>query len=414
MLALSRIAAVPDGTSPPVGARRLGKATRDSITPFLAMLSALSPGKTERVAEAKGLVEPVREQSAAKAKLPVRNDPVPQTRLVSNPFALALNERVTDKEKPRNRDLDRIALPKDKTARTKTAADGENEGRLGSLVAAFSLTALAEPRLALNRSHAASAGAATRGANEASGIEVTGTGSAAGKDGARVSIVDLRLKARGDGSARREGARSGNDADAAAGSSKAVRATAGAQVESDPSLSAGRLSQSAAGRAENPVPASGEGGQAASRSFTESLASRLRDGAADIVRSAQVVLRDGGLGMIRLRLEPESLGGVKIELKLAEKQISGKIVVESDIAGEAFKSSLDALKDAFAECGFETTSLEVEVRNGMASGTGHDGHHPGEAGMDEGPYRSRSLRELDAAVPVLASGGRDGLLNVIV
>ena len=68
-----------------------------------------------------------------------------------------------------------------------------------------------------------------------------------------------------------------------------------------------------------------------------------------------MVLRNGDAGLIRLRLEPESLGGVKIELKMTEKQISGKIIVESDIAGEAFRSSIDALKDAFAESGFETT-----------------------------------------------------------
>jgi len=325
-----------------------------------------------------------------------------------------MNERVADKAKPRNQNVDRIAVPNGTIAQAKTIPGGDDESRLGSLAAASSLNVQTEAKLASNRSHAASVGTVKWGANESSGIEVTGTGSVAGKDGARVSIVDLRLKSRGDGSARREGARAGNDGDQSTGSSKAERATAGAQVDIDPSLSAGRLSSSVAGRTDNAVPASSEGDQAASRSFTESLASRLRDGAADIVRSAQVVLRDRGLGMIRLRLEPESLGGVKIELKLAEKQISGKIVVESDIAGEAFKSSLDSLKDAFAECGFETTSLEVEVRNGMASGAGSDGRNPGEAGMDEGPYWSRSLRELDAAVPALASGGRDGLLNVIV
>lgn len=146
-------------------------------------------------------------------------------------------------------------------------------------------------------------------------------------------------------------------------------------------------------------------------SLAESLAGRLRDGAADIVRSAQIVLRDGDAGLIRLRLEPESLGNVKIELKLAEKQISGKIVVESDIAGEAFRSSLDALRDAFAESGFETTSLELEVRNGMASG-GKSGGGASDDGA--GPYFSRSLRSLGEAVPQAAAPSRDGLLDLMV
>jgi flagellar hook-length control protein FliK len=149
-------------------------------------------------------------------------------------------------------------------------------------------------------------------------------------------------------------------------------------------------------------------------SLSDSLAARLREGASDIVRSAQVVLRDGDAGLIRLRLEPESLGNVKIELKMTEKQISGKIVVESDIAGDAFKASIDSLRDAFAESGFETTELEIEVRNGMSFGTEADGE-AGEDGRKDGdPYFSRSLRSLTAAVPAFGSGGRDGLLNMIV
>lgn len=158
-------------------------------------------------------------------------------------------------------------------------------------------------------------------------------------------------------------------------------------------------------------------GQPASDTLLANLGSRLRDGAADIVRSAQVVLRDGNAGMIRLRLDPESLGGVKIELKMAEKHISGKIVVESEIAGEAFRSSLDALKDAFAEAGFETTALEVEVRGGhgeqLAQGRGErDG-----SGNETGPWWSSSLRQLDEAVPGLTGDGlwtgASGRLNVL-
>jgi flagellar hook-length control protein FliK len=146
--------------------------------------------------------------------------------------------------------------------------------------------------------------------------------------------------------------------------------------------------------------------------FSEALAERLKANATDFVRAAQVVLKDGNLGLIRLRLEPEHLGGVKIELKLAEKQISGRIIVESDLAGEAFRSSIDSLKDAFASAGFETSSLEVEVRNG----NGQQGGARQDGGPDEpgSPRWSARLRELDAAVPSADSGGADGALNMIV
>lgn len=157
------------------------------------------------------------------------------------------------------------------------------------------------------------------------------------------------------------------------------------------------------------------GGQASG--LASGLAARLReDGASDIVRAAQVVLREGELGIIRMRLEPQSLGGVKIELKLAEKLVSGRIVVESDLAAEAFRSSLDALRDAFAEAGFETASLEVEVRGQGQGGERADGRETKE------PYFSAGLRELGKAVPELVQGQSQGFglgespkrLNLIV
>ncbi|GAB1432613.1 hypothetical protein MASR2M29_12380 [Spirochaetota bacterium] len=145
--------------------------------------------------------------------------------------------------------------------------------------------------------------------------------------------------------------------------------------------------------------------------FTESLTARLRDGAGDIVSSARIVLKDAGSGVIRLRLEPETLGGVKIELKMSEKQISGKIIVESDMAGEAFRASLDALRDAFTGAGLNTGSLEVEVRNGMGKGSNSG------MGQDEDKrsiYWSRSLEKLDSAVPAATGKYNAGLLNLFV
>ena len=260
-----------------------------------------------------------------------------------------------------------------------------------------------------------------RTANEATGrhgdnntgksIETIGTGTETRANGTKVSVVDLRLKA-----ARRE-----SEADAGDGTSgkrqPSGESTHAATVPDHGNINAGERLGAGVGTggtvAFDPSP---KVAAASHGSFADSLATRLRDGAADIVRSAQVVLRNGDVGLIRMRLEPETLGGVKIELKMAEKQISGRIIVESDIAGEAFRSSIDALKDAFAESGFDVRSLEVEVRNGMASGNGTDGRNTdnGSSGTAEGPYWSRSLRELDAAVPAVSRSGRDGLLNVLV
>lgn len=273
-----------------------------------------------------------------------------------------------------------------------------------------------------------------------SGLEVEGV--SAGKDerGRRLTVVDLRLRARRGGSSKAEGdgpeagdaTGQGNGGPGAALSAAAVGSKAdaiggvgeetgsgafdGSQDGSAWGGASGEASGASAWRSswnasyDGPARSSG-----ASAGFADSLAARLREGAGDMVRSAQVALRDGDSGLIRLRLEPETLGGVKIELKMADKQVSGRIVVESDLAGEAFRSSLDALKDAFAEAGLSTTSLEVEVRNGMASGAdgGRGDARDRDGGEANGPYWSRSLKGLEAAVP-MASRGRDGLLDVVV
>lgn len=147
-------------------------------------------------------------------------------------------------------------------------------------------------------------------------------------------------------------------------------------------------------------------------SFKEALAQRLEAGTGELVRAAQLVLKDGDLGLIRLRLEPESLGGVKIELKLAEKQISGRIVVESDLAAEAFRSSLDSLRDAFAEAGFDARALDVEVRGDAGGQAGQGGERDAGDG-ERGPYWSARLRELDAAVPP-AWAAAESALNLVI
>ncbi len=191
--------------------------------------------------------------------------------------------------------------------------------------------------------------------------------------GPELKVVDLRLK---------------------------LEAPAGPDAQSGPRDGGGELS-ALRGRAEGAGEGSGKAdapsGMEAARgkSFTDALAARLgSEGAVDIVKAAQIVLKDGDSGLIRLRLEPESLGGVKIELRLAEKSIEGRILVESEEAKAAFEKALDGLKDAFAREGFESSSLEVSV--GSEGREGNPGAGPGE---DSGPFWSERLSSFDRAVP---------------
>lgn len=211
---------------------------------------------------------------------------------------------------------------------------------------------------------------------------------------AKYSVIDLRMAA---------------PKEDAAGPDRAARAVAESGRVEDAGLFAERgSSREAATLGEAKAAAEPQGGA----SFKEALAQRLEAGSGELVRAAQLVLKDGDLGLIRLRLEPESLGGVKIELKLAEKQISGRIVVESDLAAEAFRSSLDSLRDAFAEAGFDARAIDVEVR-GDAGGQAGQGRERDAGDGERGPYWSARLRELDAAVPP-AWAATESALNLVI
>ncbi|MDR3145957.1 MAG: flagellar hook-length control protein FliK [Treponema sp.] len=94
--------------------------------------------------------------------------------------------------------------------------------------------------------------------------------------------------------------------------------------------------------------------------FHEMLARELHQNLnGDIVRHASILLRDGGEGLIRLSLKPESLGNVKIRLEMAENKIAGHIIVESDDAFRAFEREIRSLEQAFRDSGFDGANLEM-------------------------------------------------------
>ncbi|MCL2209968.1 MAG: flagellar hook-length control protein FliK [Treponema sp.] len=81
----------------------------------------------------------------------------------------------------------------------------------------------------------------------------------------------------------------------------------------------------------------------------------------DIVRHASMALRDGGAGTIRIALHPETLGNVKIQLEMAENKITGRIVVESTEALNAFRKELSSLEQAFRDFGFTSADLNLSL-----------------------------------------------------
>jgi flagellar hook-length control protein FliK len=161
--------------------------------------------------------------------------------------------------------------------------------------------------------------------------------------------------------------------------------------------------------------ASGKPGDSAS--FSSRLAQRLQESAnADIVRHSTVILNEGDSGIIRLNLKPEALGNVKVRLDLADNNITGTIIVESESAREAFEADLEHLAKSFIDSGFQDAKLSVSVDSGSSGAQGR-----GE-GRDNPQAFARAAQALDKSVPLAdstLSGSRaaareSGYVNIVV
>jgi hypothetical protein len=117
-----------------------------------------------------------------------------------------------------------------------------------------------------------------------------------------------------------------------------------------------------------------------SQAFEDILARELHQNLnGDIVRHASVILRDGGEGLIRLSLKPDTLGNVKIRLEMAENKITGHIVVESGEALRAFEREIGALEQAFKDSGFDGADLNMSLASGNEGADRREGEgFPGE------------------------------------
>ncbi len=127
------------------------------------------------------------------------------------------------------------------------------------------------------------------------------------------------------------------------------------------------------------------------KNFASMLSQELRNNASDFVKTGAIVLRDNNAGTIRLTLHPESLGSVKIKLELSgERRISGKIVVSSEEAYEAFNESLSGLQDAFVEGGFESAGFDLAF---AGQGGGESGGNDA-AGAKSSPFYASSIPDV--------------------
>ncbi|MDR0550593.1 MAG: flagellar hook-length control protein FliK [Spirochaetaceae bacterium] len=88
----------------------------------------------------------------------------------------------------------------------------------------------------------------------------------------------------------------------------------------------------------------------------------------EIVRQASILLKDGGDGLIRLNLKPETLGNVKIRLSMEGGKISGEILVETKEALKAFENQVHEMERAFEAAGYDSARLSMSLANNGQGG----------------------------------------------
>lgn len=145
--------------------------------------------------------------------------------------------------------------------------------------------------------------------------------------------------------------------------------------------------------------------------FSQFLSSQIKEAVPGIVQQGTIILQNHSQGSIRLFLNPESLGIVKIDLKISENHVTGNIKVFSSEAFEAIKDNLESLKAGFIAGGFEDASLDIEYsgasdysgeKNGQNSPGNYENYRP-------------VIAEKDLSSPVMAAAfgiKTDGTVNL--
>jgi hypothetical protein len=275
---------------------------------------------------------------------------------------------------------------------------------------------------AISANVAPRAKASQPGADAGSTIEKTDSRSERGSAEPKVTLLDLRRSAES-----RRGGATGALRDASPKPEQKAEDSTKEPIREAKAPGSGtgqeiyrELSLDTRGPGESPYAGKAEASSGRGQDFQSMMAERMRDAwNGEIVQSAHIVLKDGDAGIIRLRLRPESLGNVKIELNLSENNISGRIVVESDEAKNAFERNMNDLSDAFKQGGFDSARLEVSVGGSSAGGTQAGGAQAdGAQGDSRLPYFSERLRDAglsrgDTGMAASAYSRRGGAVDIL-
>ena len=128
-----------------------------------------------------------------------------------------------------------------------------------------------------------------------------------------------------------------------------------------------------------------------------------------IIQNAKVVVKDSKNGSFSIKMHPESLGKVNVNLNLEQGTIIGKLLVETHEAREAMIENLYHVKAKLQENGISVGEFQVNVRDESKSFKKQE--HDGELTYFPHMEEMQSVAYETEARPI---NFHDGSINIII
>lgn len=101
--------------------------------------------------------------------------------------------------------------------------------------------------------------------------------------------------------------------------------------------------------------------------------SGVRDGLNQLVRKAHVLIGQGGETSAQIRMNPDHLGFMSVDMKVQNNQVVLRILVDREDVLEQLKKDLEILRGDFAKSGLQMESVSLKLRESFDTAFQRDG-----------------------------------------
>ncbi len=91
----------------------------------------------------------------------------------------------------------------------------------------------------------------------------------------------------------------------------------------------------------------------------------MKANAQDVVRNAQLLMRNGG-GEMKMQLKPEGVGEINLKVSVKNGQVAVQMLTESDSAKKLLENGIEDLKTSLAQNKLHVDALKIEVGTEMS------------------------------------------------